>query len=259
MVILGDIRALEETGLIRKLFFHEIYDAGELRSEGLNRRKVRARGRIEIGRMTVVRGLEVLACRLEVLHCLLTRFFSNPFSMNNRSVHMEIQTREQLVLHRLTTFYGNEDRVSRVRSILSGESKISLRLIDWLVTNYAKKYNISFVTKREARHVIVYLAYKSHLKAYSKKMFDPFCRWKRIKFLGMDTTIGQLNFFEWAIQDEVLDYLETHYDAVQADMDGCTTSIQKTSEGSRRKRHELSRSATKAICLHTVPVSVSFA
>jgi hypothetical protein len=173
---------------------------------------------------------------------------------------MEIQSREQLVLHRLTAFYSKENHLNRVRSILSGDSKVSLRLIDWLVTNYAKKYNVSYVTSQESRHVIVYLAYKSHLKAYSKKMFDPFCRWKRIKFMDMNTTIGQLSFFEWAIQDEVLDYLESNYDAVQADMDSCTTSIQQTTEGaSRRKRHELSRSATKSICLHTVPVSVSFA
>jgi hypothetical protein len=172
---------------------------------------------------------------------------------------MEIQSREQLVLHRLTTFYSNEAHLTRIRSILSGESKISLRLIDWLVTNYAKKHNISYVTKKDNRYVIVYLTYKARLKAYSKKMFDPFCRWQRIKFMGMDTTVGQLGFFEWAIQDEVLDYLEANYDAVQADMDACTTSIQQSAEGSRRKRHELSRSATKSICLHTIPVSVSFA
>ena len=170
---------------------------------------------------------------------------------------MEIQSKEQLVLHRLTTFYGSPEVLSRVRSILTGDSKISLRLIDWLVTNYAKKYNISYVTKADSRHVIVYLAYKSHLKAYSKKMFDPFCRWKRIKFMDMSTTVGQLSFFEWAIQDEVLDYLEAHYDEVQADMDSSSTSIQ-AAEGPRRKRHELSRSATKSICLHTVPISVSF-
>jgi hypothetical protein len=107
------------------------------------------------------------------------------------------------------------------------------------------------------RHVIVYLAYKAHLKAYSKKMFDPFCRWKRIQFLGMNTTVGQLNFFEWAIQDEVLDYLEAHYEDIQADMDECSTTI-TPKEGERRKRHELSRSATKAVCMHNVTVKVTF-
>jgi len=169
---------------------------------------------------------------------------------------MEIQSKEQLVLHRLAGFYSNPDILARVKQIIAGESKISLRLIDWLVTNYAKKHNISYLTK-SGRHVIVYLAYKAHLKAYSKKMFDPFCRWKRIQFLGMNTTVGQLSFFEWAIQDEVLDYLETNYDAVQADMDECSTTI-VAKEGDRKKRHELSRSATKSVCLHSVTVKVSF-
>jgi hypothetical protein len=166
-----------------------------------------------------------------------------------------IQSKEQWVLHRLETFYSRDDNLKKVQDILNGTSKISLRLIDWMVTNYAKKHNISYLTTT-SRHVIVYLAYKSHLKAYSKKMFDPFCRWKRIQFMGLNTTVGQLNFFEWAIQDEVLDYLEEHFDDVQKDMDECSTTIQQ-SEG-RKKRHELSRSATKSVCHHTVPVSVSF-
>lgn len=169
---------------------------------------------------------------------------------------MEIQSKEQLVLHRLSNFYGNESVLTRVRSILLGESKMSLRLVDWLVTNYAKKHNVSYMSK-SGRHIIVYLAYKAHLKAYSKKMFDPFCRWKRIQFLGMNTTVGQLNFFEWAIQDEVLDYLEEHYDEVQKDMDECSTTI-APKDGERRKRHELSRSATKSMCMHSVTVRVSF-
>jgi hypothetical protein len=171
---------------------------------------------------------------------------------------MEIQSKEQLVLHRLTTFYGSQEVLQRVKTIITGESNISLRLIDWLVTNYAKKHNISYLTKKDNRHVIVYLAYKSHLKAYSKKMFDPFCRWKRIKFMDMNTTVGQLSFFEWAIQDEVLDYLEEHYEEVQRDMDECSTAL-VPKDGERRRRHELSRSATKTVCLHSVPVSVSFA
>ena len=173
---------------------------------------------------------------------------------------MDIQSKEQWVLHRLENFYkeNNNRNLERIQGILNGESKISLRLIDWLVTNYAKKHNISYLTKQGSRHVIVYLAYKSHLKAYSKKMFDPFCRWKRIQFLGLNTTVGQLNFFEWAIQDDVLDYLEENYDAVQKDMDECSTTIQGKDDGARRKRHELSRSATKSICRHDICVSVKF-
>jgi hypothetical protein len=185
-------------------------------------------------------------------------FASNPFSMSKSLYTMEIQSKEQWVLHRLEKFYSENGNLQRIESILQGNSKISLRLIDWLVTNYAKKHNISYLTKKGSRHVIVYLAYKSHLKAYSKKMFDPFCRWKRIQFLGLNTTVGQLNFFEWAMQDEVLDYLEENYDAVQSDMDTCSTVIQTKEDGSRRKRHELSRSATKSVCRHDICVSIKF-
>jgi hypothetical protein len=171
---------------------------------------------------------------------------------------MEIQTKEQWVLHRLETFYSKPEHFQRIQSILSGDSSISLRLIDWLVTNYAKKHNISYMTKTGNRHVIVYLSYKSHLKAYSKKMFDPFCRHKKIQFQGLNTTVGQLNFFEWAIQDEVLDYLVENLESVQADMDECSTTLQEADRSDKKKRHELSRSATKSICRHDVRVSISF-
>jgi hypothetical protein len=169
-----------------------------------------------------------------------------------------IQSKEQWVLHRLETFYSQSNHFERVQSILTGNSPISLRLIDWMVTNYAKKHNISYMTD-SGRHIIVYLSYKSHLKAYSKKMFDPFCRWKRIQFMGLNTTVGQLNFFEWAIQDEVLDYVEKHHAEIHADMEACSTTITvKLPDDARRKRRELSRSATKSIKRHDVSVVVKF-
>lgn len=175
-----------------------------------------------------------------------------------------IQTKEQWVLHRLTQFYSNEYHFQRVRNILEEKSRISLRLLDWLVTNYAKKHNVSYITKQGGRHCIVYLAYKSHLKAYRKVMFDPFCRTKHIQFRGLDTTVGQLNFFEWVLQDEVLDYLEEHYDAVHDDMEANAPESRTSpvaegeKEEPRRKRRELSRSATKSICHYDVRVPVKF-
>lgn len=167
---------------------------------------------------------------------------------------MEIQSQEQWVLYRLEKFYGNATNVQKVKGILEGKSDLSLRLIDWFVTNYAKKYNTSFLTK-SGKHVIVYLSYKSHLKAYSKKMFDPFCRSKRIKFMEFDTTVGQLNFFEWAITDEILDYLETHHDEVHTDME---TRLKEAEPELHKKRHELSKSATNSLRCHDVRVTVKF-
>ena len=167
-----------------------------------------------------------------------------------------IRSREELVIQRLTNFYGNENNFNRIKPILSSESHISLRLLDWLVTNYAKKHNISYLTK-SGNDVNIYLRYKSNLRAYNKKMFDPFCRWKKIKFMGIHTTVGQLNFFHWAIEDEILDYLEANYEAVQKDMDECSTTIHQK-DGERKKRHELSRSATKSVQLCDIRVPVKF-
>lgn len=170
----------------------------------------------------------------------------------------QIQSQEQWVLYRLEKFYSNPDNLERVKSILNGTSNLSLRLIDWFVTNYAKKYNVAYMTKNQ-KHVIVYLSYKSHLKAYSKKMFDPFCRWKRIKFHDFETTVGQLNFFEWALGDEVLEYLDKHREDVHADMESRLHETKATEEGTLlKKRHELSRSATKSLTRHDVKIKVSF-
>lgn len=171
----------------------------------------------------------------------------------------QIQSQEQWVLYRLEKFYNSSENIERVKSILDGTSKLSLRLIDWFVTNYAKKYNVAFLTKSQ-KHVIVYLSYKSHLKAYSKKMFDPFCRWKRIKFHDFETTVGQLNFFEWAINDEILDYLEEHHEDVHADMENRLHEPKEVDmkQGIPKKRHELSRSATKSLTRHDVKIKVSF-
>ena len=169
----------------------------------------------------------------------------------------QIKSQEQWVLHRLERFYSVPGNLEKVESILNGTSNISLRLIDWFVTNYAKKYDVAFAAKD--RYVIVYLSYKSHLKAYSKKMFDPFCRCKRIKFKGLDTTVGQLNFFEWIITDEIINYLETHRETVHADMESRLQELKETADkDTRRKRHELSNSATNSVSRHDVTVKVSF-
>ena len=164
---------------------------------------------------------------------------------------MEIKSQEQWILFRLEKFY-EQSRLQRVRNILEGKSELSLRLIDWFVTNYSKKYNVSYMSG--SKHVIVYLAYKSHLKAYSKKMFDPFCRWKRIKFNECETTVGQLNFFEWAIEDGVLDYIEKNHSDIQIDME---TRLREP-KNDTKKRHELSASATKSLKQHDVRVTVKF-
>ena len=138
-----------------------------------------------------------------------------------------ITTKQQLLIIPITKFFSDRKILNRLIKILKGES-ISLRLIDWFVTNYCKKYpklynvneynekdsknekestinnetttstvssttpTISTTTKSKAQtfddFIMVHTNYKGQLKAYSKRNFDPFCRRNRIRFYYDDTS-----------------------------------------------------------------------
>jgi hypothetical protein len=106
-------------------------------------------------------------------------------------------TQNELLLSNLLKFYSNKKYLNEMVKIINGESKISLRIIDWFVTNYSKKNYIIYDVNGE--RFKVYNDYKLKLKSYGKTRFDPFCRWRRINIpfsedKYMETTIGQLNF-----------------------------------------------------------------
>ena len=107
-------------------------------------------------------------------------------------------TQNDLLLNSLLNYYEDDNKLKRLISIINGEHRISLRIIDWFVTNYAKQQFVVYII--DNRRFKVFHEYKLKLKAYSKKRFDPFCRWERITIpfgeKHMETTIGQLNFFK---------------------------------------------------------------
>lgn len=184
-------------------------------------------------------------------------------------------TQNQLLLNNLMLFYKKVENVEKMLNIINGTSKISLRIVDWFATNYAKKYytvydiqTISGASKR----IKVYNDYKLKLKAYSKKRFDPFCRWERItipyKEQNIQTTIGQLNFFKWALENGVIKYIEDNYKIIEDDMNSRNSSSRKKDNGevvinnknqkTRKKREELSVLASKSIKKEDVEIIVKF-
>jgi hypothetical protein len=178
-------------------------------------------------------------------------------------------TQNQLLLNNLLEFYKNEDYIDKMLQIITGDSKISLRIVDWFATNYAKKYYTLYDinTLSGIHRFKVYFDYKLKLKAYSKKRFDPFCRWERISIpykndSSIETTIGQLNFFKWAIENEVIKYIEENYETIEKDMNSrnSTSKRKDTSDNSktRKKREELSVSATKSIKKEDIEIVVTF-
>jgi hypothetical protein len=193
----------------------------------------------------------------------------------------------------LMKFYDENNNLEKMLKIINGESPISLRIIDWFATNYAKKFFTVYEVGANRRFK-VYVDYKLKLKAYSKRRFDPFCRWDRITIpygtgTFIQTTIGQLNFFKWALENGVVAYIEAHYSDIEDDMnarnstsrrnnatnhtaqeaeeeakeedagaDADTKTTGNSKNKTRKKREELSISATKSIKKETVEIVVSF-
>ena len=131
-----------------------------------------------------------------------------------------------LLMMSISTFYAQKGVMNKILAIINGSSKqCSLRLVDWFVTNYARAHN-TIITNRINNNIVhfnVYLSYRSQLKAYSKQQFDPFRRRERILFYyerdkSVETTIGQLNFFRWVLQNNLLDYIISHQAAIEQDM-----------------------------------------
>jgi hypothetical protein len=203
-----------------------------------------------------------------------------------------LNRKQKKLVSRLNSSYCRTGKMDRILPILTGKSKISLRLIDWFVTNYAKIFNThysinEYKLKRENRTkkgkftmvgktlkkdklkeekekkdkeinlqlsstppviinpipisdsveteiknndeyfndlFFVYPSYRQELKTNSKKRFDVFCRngsfnyyYDDYKFI--ETNDGQLNFFDWADNMYVIDYIEEHYDEIEKDME----------------------------------------
>ena len=141
-----------------------------------------------------------------------------------------IDTQSELLLEKLLQFYNTNNNFDKMINIINGTSKISLRIVDWFVTNYSKKnYVVYELDNIKNDRVKVYNDYKLKLKAYSKKKFDPFCRWERINVpykndTCIQTTLGQLNFFKWIIENKILDYIEENYKLIENDMNLRNTS-----------------------------------
>lgn len=206
---------------------------------------------------------------MEALVLSLSNEFKNCSISNNEENNFKIiSSKKDLLMQSLINFFTNRDNLDRVIPIITGKSKISLRILDWFVTNYSKKNNIHYqiILNNKIKNFIVYLDYKSQLKAYSKRQFDPFCRRERISFIDHDnneliTTVGQLNFFRWGIENNILEYIKTNYDIIENDMNNSLRNLYKKKDGdnkNRRKRTELSVSATKTVNKHNVSIIVQF-
>lgn len=122
---------------------------------------------------------------------------------------------DAILLDSILEWYNeNPHGISRFMSIVKRKHGLSLRLIDWLVTNYSKCYSLTIDTSDPPRDLN--RDYQKNLNAYNKKNMDPFARRNKIKVSVKSvngnvelrsTTIGQLNFFKWFISNGIEEIL----------------------------------------------------
>lgn len=225
----------------------------------------------------------------------------------------DMSGKQNLLMIPLLKFFYIKDNMDKLLDVVNGKSRISLRLIDWFVTNYAKKNNIMYLpgeynnksnkkkkkTKKKeikeafSNYFVVFHSYKLQLKEVSKKHFDPFCRRSRIQFYYdindknkyILTTVGQLNFFKWAIENNILNYIDENFKHIENDMNENSkqSNTKKTDKGcggvkknklkkqsgktkkksdsgkqQRKKRKELSPAVNKSIMKYNYPTTIKF-
>ena len=182
-----------------------------------------------------------------------------------------IERRQDSLLKKLKEFYKDEKNMKKLVDILEKEGELSRRVLDFLCTNYAKKNDVTYYlhdqnNKKYPFHL--HIQYRNQLKAYSKLLFDPFRRHERIVIpcnyvenKKLQTTVAQLNFFKWAIEYKVLDWIQdpNNLKKVEHDMAHTTQNRKKEKEKENtKKRKELSKNLNRSAKTHNVKITVSF-
>lgn len=191
---------------------------------------------------------------------------------------VRVTNKQDMLMTTLINFYRSPENLAVFLPIVQGRSQVSLRLIDWMTTSYSKAYNVRYAVEYrisgQARvtQFLMHASYKSQLKAYSKRLFDPFQRGENINFeyekgKTVRSTVGQLNFFRWVITNNILQYMLDNLEAIEADMYTATKGVLPERPGGggggdgtdgKLARKPLSISANRTVCKHDCVMTVTF-
>lgn len=161
-------------------------------------------------------------------------------------VEIEVLDNKALYLKQLKAFFRSEtdetnENMMQILPLLNGTDAISLRTIEWFVVNYSKHYNISYRINGRSEPFNVHGSYELKLKSLKKAFFDPCCRKSRIQFSYntnecIITTIAQLNFFKWFVENNLLDYMRDNLVEIKADQKERARRSETSTTEKRRSR-----------------------
>ena len=173
-------------------------------------------------------------------------------------------------LAEISSFFDESTLLRLLVPVATATFDVSLRLLDYCCTNYAKKTRV--VICEEGLAVHLFSLYKDWLRHYRRRCFDPFRRRERICFRNpcgpgewLCTTVAQLNFLRWADVYKVIPYVRSNLTAIEQDMmqtlqDSRNRRRQPLQEAgtAKRKRAELSRAPRSKCTVYLVPSSLVF-
>jgi hypothetical protein len=189
-------------------------------------------------------------------------------------ISYNITEKEKIVSKELVRFY-DKAKIEKIKPIINQEHDISLRLIDWTLTNYAKKKCIKYKLS-SGRIIDVFESYKNYMTSYKRNiLFDLFRRGKCSKVIygnGKDdfiiSGIKQLNSFRCVLEIELIEYIIKNKEKIETDM---RVSLRRSAvkknekyekgekgEKSRKKRQELSSSIYKKCMKHYYKTTITF-
>ena len=148
---------------------------------------------------------------------------------NNIIDIISLKKKDKMLYDVLNDFFAkcNDGEITTVIDIINGKYKISLRFLDWFVTRYCYLYKTSIEINNfhnKEQDFNINISYKAQLKSFKKKCFDPFKR-KNKFYYTFDrknsqyiilTTLGQLNFFKWALGFGIIKYVEDNFDKINS-------------------------------------------
>jgi len=143
---------------------------------------------------------------------------------------------EVLLISVLEWYNDDAKHVKQFMNIVKRKNGMSLRVIDWLVTNFSKSHSVTIESAGIPRDLN--RDYQKNLSAYNKRNMDPFARRNKISVTvthddkteeKRSTTIGQLNFFRWFGRNNVASYLSVNRQLVEKHMRDTDSSTKKSS------------------------------
>ena len=157
--------------------------------------------------------------------------------------------------------YTDPSFFSVLLALIKQDAPVSLRILDWLCVNFAKK-NSTFYSLPQQRSRIpfeIHKEYKQTLRCYKRRLFDPFQRKKRIYFehsaenILVSTTVGQVAFVVWAMRNGVYTFACTHTKVIEDDM---RETIRLNRKMKKKKRGPLSLPTMEFCTLHARPTQI---